>query len=143
MVRFYPSGFWALAGFVFCRYGLALTVPYESRRCDFIALLLIMMVRLAINSIHYLLEHVSKTRPNCTGDCCTDLFPDVKIAAEIFDALPEGLKELMNKLSIFNINLELARPECSIKWTATTKMDVVLSVPFGGVFLIACCEHHS
>eukprot|EP01043_Picozoa_sp_COSAG02_P035508 COSAG02_NODE_2548_length_8557_cov_17.177229_1_plen_89_part_10 len=29
----------------------------------------------------------------------------------------ESLKDLMNKLSVFNINLELARPECSIKWT--------------------------
>jgi hypothetical protein len=51
---------------------------------------------------------------------------------------PEELKELMNDLSIFNINLDLARPECSIQWTASSKMDVTLAVPFSGAFLIAC-----
>ena len=51
---------------------------------------------------------------------------------------PAGLKDLMNKLSIFNINLELARPECSIKWTASNRMDVMLAVPFGGAFLVLC-----
>ena len=51
---------------------------------------------------------------------------------------PAGLKDLMNKLSIFNINLELARPECSIKWTGDSKMNVMIAVPFGGAFLIAC-----
>eukprot|EP01043_Picozoa_sp_COSAG02_P035509 COSAG02_NODE_2548_length_8557_cov_17.177229_2_plen_1173_part_00 len=53
-------------------------------------------------------------------------------------AWPESLKDLMNKLSVFNINLELARPECSIKWTASSKLSVVLYVPFGGMGLIAC-----
>lgn len=53
---------------------------------------------------------------------------------------PKGLKDLMKSLSIFNINIELARPECSIKWTASSKMDVVLAVPFLMAFLILCCE---
>ena len=40
-------------------------------------------------------------------------------------------------MSVFNINLDLAKPECSVKWTADTKMDVLLATPFAVVFLIA------
>ena len=51
---------------------------------------------------------------------------------------PESLKKLIRLLSIINFNIELARPECSIEWTAHTRMNVILLVPTIAVMLIAC-----
>ena len=49
---------------------------------------------------------------------------------------PKELKELLRYITIFNVNLDLAKPECSVKWNADTKMDVMLVTPFGVVMLI-------
>ena len=50
---------------------------------------------------------------------------------------PDGLKQLMTYMSALNFNLELARPECTVQWDASTKMDVILLTPFAMSTLIA------
>eukprot|EP01043_Picozoa_sp_COSAG02_P004329 COSAG02_NODE_111_length_36009_cov_42.221248_26_plen_190_part_00 len=49
---------------------------------------------------------------------------------------PARLRALMNALSFINFNLELAAPECSAKFDANARLNLVLVSPFAVAFLI-------
>ena len=48
---------------------------------------------------------------------------------------PAALKEWMTKFNIVNINIELARPECSMPFGAYQKLLVAVLLPF---FILTC-----
>eukprot|EP01046_Picozoa_sp_COSAG06_P010126 COSAG06_NODE_547_length_14431_cov_5.614746_3_plen_479_part_00 len=50
--------------------------------------------------------------------------------------IPDELRLLMTKLNMFNFNLELANPECSIKWNFQSKLHMTLAAPWVALVLV-------
>jgi hypothetical protein len=63
-------------------------------------------------------------------------FQTLALLLQINLVWPPYLKQLMIWLSYFNFNIELARPECSLDWNASSKMDVILMSPLAILTLI-------
>ena len=53
----------------------------------------------------------------------------IAILLELKVEWPAALRALMQNLNIFNINIELARPECSFKFGFTEKLEYTLLLP--------------
>ena len=56
-------------------------------------------------------------------------FQTLALLLQVSLSWPPELKELMTYLSFINFNLELARPECSVDWDASSKMTMILVSP--------------
>lgn len=65
---------------------------------------------------------------------------------------PDELRELMQMLHVFNVNLQLARPECSFKFGIQQKLDATLGLPvlvvvvlalYVGIKLLLACRQNA
>ena len=56
-------------------------------------------------------------------------FQTLSLLVKVEIVWPDRLRALMNALSFFNLNLELASPECSVKFDANARMNMVLMSP--------------
>ena len=57
--------------------------------------------------------------------------------------IPAELRALMTALNVFNFNLELANPECSISWNFQSKLNMTMLAPFVAIALVQCLKQIS
>jgi hypothetical protein len=50
-------------------------------------------------------------------------------------AWPQELKDVFSPISLFNFNIQILAPECSVKWTYTNKFFTIASLP---VLAVVC-----
>ena len=66
---------------------------------------------------------------------CVTFFQTLGLLLDLNVTWPAALKEWMTKFNIVNINIELARPECSMPFGAYQKLLVAVLLPF---FILTC-----
>lgn len=66
----------------------------------------------------------------------TTFFQTMGLLLQISLSWPPELKAFMKYFSVFNLNIEIVRPDCSIEWDAHKKMVTYLLMPFAILFLI-------
>jgi hypothetical protein len=66
----------------------------------------------------------------------TTFFQTLSLLVKVEIQWPSRLRALMTALSILNFNIELASPECSTKFDANARLNLVLASPFAVMLLV-------